>query len=138
MRDVAVWTSQKDCCSLPDRGGNARRASKGDRTFRTMTEDLWSCRIGWRRVYAMAMESTGVYWKPIYNLLEEAPAFGQRPAHQGGPGAQDRRQGLRVDRRSAQALQPIAEQLRARTTPRELGTGPLPDGPGAGACSRGK
>ena len=30
MRDVVVWTAQKDCCSLPDRGGNARRASKGD------------------------------------------------------------------------------------------------------------
>lgn len=42
------------------------------RTFSTMTEDLlaltqWLQELGCR---AVAMESTGVYWKPIYNLLE--------------------------------------------------------------------
>lgn len=42
------------------------------RTFRTFTEDLlalaaWLRARGCRQV---AMESTGVYWKPIYNLLE--------------------------------------------------------------------
>ncbi|HKG33868.1 MAG TPA: IS110 family transposase [Gemmatimonadales bacterium] len=44
------------------------------RTFSTVTEELlalvdwlqeWGCR-------AVAMESTGVYWKPVYNLLEAA------------------------------------------------------------------
>jgi transposase len=42
------------------------------RTFSTMTEDLlllseWLQECGCR---AVAMESTGVYWKPVYNLLE--------------------------------------------------------------------
>ena len=42
------------------------------RTFSTLTEDLlaltqWLEELGCR---AVAMESTGVYWKPIYNLLE--------------------------------------------------------------------
>jgi transposase len=44
------------------------------RTFGTMTEDLlelsdWLAAAGCTHV---AMESTGVYWKPIYNLLEGA------------------------------------------------------------------
>lgn len=42
------------------------------RTFSTMTEDLcqmkdWLAGLG---VTHVAMESTGVYWKPVYNLLE--------------------------------------------------------------------
>lgn len=42
------------------------------RTFSTMTQDLlslveWLQELGCR---AVAMESTGVYWKPVYNLLE--------------------------------------------------------------------
>jgi len=41
-------------------------------TFTTMTEDLlrlatWLTDAGCTHV---AMESTGVYWKPVYNLLE--------------------------------------------------------------------
>src|SRR3990172_5150114 len=42
------------------------------RTFGTMTEDLLAL-ADWlteRRGGHVAMESTGVYWKPIYNLLE--------------------------------------------------------------------
>ena len=43
------------------------------RAFGTMTADLlalgdWLAEAGCTHV---AMESTGVYWKPIYNLLEE-------------------------------------------------------------------
>ncbi len=43
------------------------------RTFPTMTKDLlllgdW---LAEHRVTHVAMESTGVYWQPIYNLLEE-------------------------------------------------------------------
>ena len=42
------------------------------RSFGTMTRDLlelvdWLTRLG---VTHVAMESTGVYWKPVYNLLE--------------------------------------------------------------------
>ena len=43
------------------------------RTFRTMTNDLLSL-ADWLRelqVSHVAMESTGVYWKPVYNLLED-------------------------------------------------------------------
>ncbi len=42
------------------------------RTFGTMTADLPELSDGLRdkRVTHVAMESTGVYWKPIYNLLE--------------------------------------------------------------------
>lgn len=42
------------------------------RTFGTMTEDLLDL-AGWLKnwqVTHVGMESTGVYWKPIYNLLE--------------------------------------------------------------------
>ena len=43
------------------------------RTFGTMTEDLQAM-CQWIRQHGcthVAMESTGVYWKPIYNLLED-------------------------------------------------------------------
>ena len=43
------------------------------RTFRTMSRDLLAL-ADWlkdHRVTHVAMESTGVYWKPVYNLLED-------------------------------------------------------------------
>lgn len=48
------------------------------RTFGTMTEDLLAL-VDWLEsleIADVAMESTGVYWKPLYNLLELA---GMRP-----------------------------------------------------------
>lgn len=44
------------------------------RTFRTMTADLLALAdwLAERRVTHVAMESTGVYWKPVYNILEAA------------------------------------------------------------------
>jgi transposase len=44
------------------------------RTFGTMTRDLieMSDWLAAKGVTHVAMESTGVYWKPIYNLLEDA------------------------------------------------------------------
>jgi transposase len=58
------------CVLLVDADG---RLTKEVRTFSTMTEDLlrladWLAAHG---VTHVAMESTGVYWKPIYNLLED-------------------------------------------------------------------
>src|SRR5262245_23946953 len=49
-----------------------REPSKEVRTFGAMTDDLlrlvdWLASAGCTHV---AMESTGVYWKPVYNLLE--------------------------------------------------------------------
>jgi len=58
------------CVVAPGPGGVPR---KEVRTFGTMTADLlalgdWLAANG---VTHVAMESTGVYWKPIWNLLEE-------------------------------------------------------------------
>jgi transposase len=57
------------------------------RTFRTMTADLlaladWLQEAGCTHV---AMESTGVYWRPVYNLLRRPVCTPRRecPAHQG-------------------------------------------------------
>jgi len=57
------------CLIADDPGGRSR---KEVRTFGTMTDELlaladWLAGAGCTHV---AMESTGVYWKPIYNLLE--------------------------------------------------------------------
>lgn len=59
------------CLITPGRGTTAQ---KEIRTFGTMTDDLlalgdWLAGAGCTHV---AMESTSVYWKPIYNLLEGA------------------------------------------------------------------
>ena len=43
------------------------------KTFGTFTEDIHAL-VGWLQGYGIthvAMESTGVYWKPVYNILEE-------------------------------------------------------------------
>ena len=51
---------------------SAGKRQKEIRTFGTMTADIlsfsdWLASAGCTH---LAMESTGVYWKPIYNLLE--------------------------------------------------------------------
>lgn len=51
---------------------NNGQADKETRTFATLTENLGEL-AQWlreRQVTHVAMESTGVYWKPIYNLLD--------------------------------------------------------------------
>ncbi len=58
------------CLLTPDPRGKRRR--KELRTFGTMTDDLlaladWLTQAGCTHV---AMEATGAYWKPIYNILE--------------------------------------------------------------------
>lgn len=58
------------CLIVP---GSTGKAAKEIQTFRTMTADLERFR-DWLLAAScthVAMESTGVYWKPIYNLLEE-------------------------------------------------------------------
>ena len=57
------------CLLTPGEGGRPR---KEIRSFGTMTEELlaladWLVAAGCTHV---ALESTGVYWKPVYNLLE--------------------------------------------------------------------
>src|SRR5258708_86609 len=49
------------------------RTEKETRTFGTMTGDLLEV-AGWLESHSVthvALESTGVYWWPVYNLLEE-------------------------------------------------------------------
>jgi transposase len=80
--NVAVEVVYERCCGLDVhkqtvvacvvRPGNGRQPQKEVRTFGTMTADLlefadWLNTCG---VTHVAMESTGVYWKPVWNLLE--------------------------------------------------------------------
>jgi transposase len=58
------------CLITPGRGGQVQ---KEIRTFGTMTADLLEL-ADWLRAAActqVAMEATGVYWQPIWNLLED-------------------------------------------------------------------
>ena len=73
MRGAVGWMWHKAtvvaCLIVPGAQG---RPTKEVRTFGTMTVDLlqlvdWLVAAGCTHV---AMESTGSYWKPIYNLLE--------------------------------------------------------------------
>jgi hypothetical protein len=64
------------------------------RTYGTMTDELlalvdWVVTAGWPHV---ALERTGRFWKPLYNLLEGVlEVFGGHcRAPQGGAGAEDR------------------------------------------------
>jgi transposase len=57
------------CLIRPAAGGHP---TKELRTFGTMTDDLLAL-ADWLRAAGctqVAMESTGVFWKPVYNLLE--------------------------------------------------------------------
>lgn len=70
--DVAVdWmfirrASRRVCC------GRRRKAAATRRTFGAFAQDLLSL-LDWLKqggVTHVAMESTGVYWKPVWNILE--------------------------------------------------------------------
>jgi len=52
--------------------GHAGKATEQVRTFSAMTADLLALSdwLAGHRVTHVAMESTGVYWKPVFNLLE--------------------------------------------------------------------
>jgi transposase len=61
------------CRIVPDPTGQEADGLRELRTFGTMTRDLlgladWLTEAGMTHV---AMESTGEYWKPVYNLLED-------------------------------------------------------------------
>jgi transposase len=64
-RDTAVA-----CVRTPDGAGGRRKQT---RTFGTMTRQLLVLRdwLAEQRVTVVGMESTGIYWKPIYYLLED-------------------------------------------------------------------
>jgi len=56
------------CCIYPD----AERLKKEIRSFGTMTSDLLALAdwLAQRQVTQVAMESTGSFWKPVWNILE--------------------------------------------------------------------
>ncbi len=59
----------KACLTTPGEGGKRKKET---RTYLTMTQSLLELR-DWLKEQGcthIAMEATGVYWKPIYNLLE--------------------------------------------------------------------
>jgi transposase len=62
------------CLMLIDDDGEFRTYK---REFGTMTRDLkaMSCWLESEGVEAVAMEATGVYWKPVWNILEAANKF---------------------------------------------------------------
>ena len=57
------------CVIVPDAAGKPKRTI---RRYSTMTDDLLRLgdRLASEGVTHVALESTGVYWKPVYNLLE--------------------------------------------------------------------
>ena len=59
-------------CVLAGEAGPEPRCER--QTFRTMTRDLLALRdwLSERQVQQVAMESTGVYWKPVWAILEGA------------------------------------------------------------------
>jgi transposase len=60
-------------CVLIQRQGHEPEYRK--RTFESFTDDLVRLRrwLAQCKVTHLAMESTGVYWKPVWNVLEEGP-----------------------------------------------------------------
>ena len=59
------------CCIVPGKDGTPQRLR---RSFSTMTQDLllladWLTSLG---VTHVAMEATGEFWKPVYNILESS------------------------------------------------------------------
>jgi transposase len=94
--------------------GPAGEPVKETRTFGTLTRDLLAL-ADWLEgagVKAVAMEATGSYWKPIYNLLEDRfELLLANAAHlEGRARSQDRRPRRGVDRR-ALPPRPAAREL---------------------------
>ncbi len=58
------------CVRCGDRPGKVLRGDPHLRDHDRPT--CWPCRTGWpsHGVTHVAMESTGVYWKPVFNILE--------------------------------------------------------------------
>jgi transposase len=67
---IDVHKKSVTVCVLPADGARAGEAKK--KVFRTFTRDLIRLRVFLKncRVTDVAMESTGQYWRPLWNLLE--------------------------------------------------------------------
>jgi len=99
------------------------RGTQHVRTFGTTATELLVLR-DWlfaHEVTHVAMESTGVYWKPIFYVLEDAFTCVLSNA--------DRREGLHVDRTTAGARADSGEFRAAGADPRAARPYPLSTGP---------
>src|SRR6266567_784074 len=99
------------CLITPAANGERR---KERRTFSTMTADLVRLRdwLTEQQCSQVAMESTGVFWRPIFNILEghlEVMVVNAEP-HQGRAGKEDRHQRRRMDCRPP-PTRPLTPQL---------------------------
>jgi transposase len=79
-------------CVLPAMGTDGEKARK---TFGTFRNDLIRMRVWLKqlKVSEIAMESTGVYWRPVWNVLEEQGFLfvaGESCSGQGSGRAQER------------------------------------------------
>ncbi len=85
------------CMLLTDPDGTIRRIV---RTFGTMTADLLALGdwLSLHEVTHVAMESTGVLWRPVFNVLEEGRTFllVNAEPHQSSTGPQNGREGQRM------------------------------------------
>ena len=97
-------------------GAPGAQPTKEVRTFRTMTRDLEALR-DWPReagVTHVGMESTGVYWRPVYAILEGhfELIVGNAKHIRNVPGRKTDAKRSRVDRRSG-STRPDRQELRA-------------------------
>jgi len=103
-------------CVLVNEPGKQREVRKKE--FRTYWSDLQKLKL-WlyaSKVERVAMESTGVYWKPVWNVLEgHFPLLLANPYHMRNIPGQKTPERQRVDQRSA-GPRPAAAQFRAPTT----------------------
>lgn len=69
---AGIDVHRKSLCVCVRHVGSDRRVRQQVRTFGTMTRDLLALRDWFQgeQVTHVAMEATGVLWKPVYNLLE--------------------------------------------------------------------
>ena len=127
------------CVRLP--GPKGTRQSHV-RTCGTMAAELAALRewLESQGVTHVAMESTGVYWKPVWVVLEEAFTclLVQRGPRQAGPGPQERHAGLCLDRPVAGARALAGELRAAGPDPGTPGSHPLPQAPHRRAHARGQ
>jgi hypothetical protein len=62
-------------CALT--GTNDESIQKETKTFSTLTKSLFDL-LKWleeKEITHIAMESTGIYWKPVYNILEKVTSI---------------------------------------------------------------
>jgi len=106
----------------------ADRDEQSIRVFGTFTTDLYAL-ADWLEacgIETVAMESTGIYWIPVYEILEDrgfSPLPGQRSPPQERAGAEDRCPGLSVDSAIAHLRSAAGLVSSARRDLRPTGSG---------------